>query len=196
LSRRTTGSCDGRRTWRACQPVGSAARCRSETVACTVSHDSRGCITGHFEAIATWAQWGWPPNRGTGSRTHPPGHHPPRLTCSPVAAATGSRALASRARAGPARREPAVRPDPCPVRQPRGVVIEEQAGDQLAARPHVRGVAAVTGLYFLGLLWQHSQASASLLGPELDGPYLLEMMGREAAGSSRSAADRKLTRVA
>ena len=31
------------------------------------------------------------------------------------------------------------------------------------------------GLYFLGLLWQHSQASASLLGPTLDGPYLLDL---------------------
>jgi putative flavoprotein involved in K+ transport len=43
---------------------------------------------------------------------------------------------------------------------------------------HRRGVTAVPGLYFLGLLWQHSQASASLLAPELDGPYLLERMGQ------------------
>jgi putative flavoprotein involved in K+ transport len=28
---------------------------------------------------------------------------------------------------------------------------------------NVRGVSAVPGLYFLGLLWQHSQASASLV---------------------------------
>jgi putative flavoprotein involved in K+ transport len=41
---------------------------------------------------------------------------------------------------------------------------------------HVRGVSSVPGLYFLGLLWQHSQASASLVGPGLDGPYLLEQM--------------------
>ena len=41
---------------------------------------------------------------------------------------------------------------------------------------NVRGVTAVPGLYFLGLLWQHSQASASLLAPELDGPYLVERM--------------------
>jgi putative flavoprotein involved in K+ transport len=43
---------------------------------------------------------------------------------------------------------------------------------------NVRGVTAVPGLYFLGLLWQHSQASASLLSPELDGPYLVERMAR------------------
>jgi putative flavoprotein involved in K+ transport len=47
--------------------------------------------------------------------------------------------------------------------------------------PHnTRGVAAIPGLFFLGLLWQHSQASASLVGPGLDGPYLLEMMNRQA----------------
>jgi putative flavoprotein involved in K+ transport len=39
-----------------------------------------------------------------------------------------------------------------------------------------RGVTAVPGLYFLGLLWQHSQASASLVGPELDAPYLVDTM--------------------
>jgi putative flavoprotein involved in K+ transport len=44
---------------------------------------------------------------------------------------------------------------------------------------NVRGVAEVPGLYFLGLLWQHSQASASLVGPELDGPYLVEAMARQ-----------------
>ena len=47
---------------------------------------------------------------------------------------------------------------------------------------NVRGVSAVPGLYFLGLLWQHSQASASLVGPALDGPHLLhEMTNRWAA---------------
>jgi hypothetical protein len=29
-------------------------------------------------------------------------------------------------------------------------------------------------LSFLGLLWQHSQASASLVGPELDAPHFVE----------------------
>jgi putative flavoprotein involved in K+ transport len=45
---------------------------------------------------------------------------------------------------------------------------------------NVRGVTDVPGLYFLGLLWQHSQASASLLAPELDAPYLVEQMSRSA----------------
>jgi putative flavoprotein involved in K+ transport len=35
-----------------------------------------------------------------------------------------------------------------------------------------RGVTAVPGLFFLGLLWQHSHASTSLIGPEVDAPYL------------------------
>jgi len=35
---------------------------------------------------------------------------------------------------------------------------------------NARGVSDVPGLSFLGLLWQHSQASASLVGPSLDGP--------------------------
>ena len=53
-------------------------------------------------------------------------------------------------------------------------------------RPHgagqeaVRGVASVPGLYFLGLLWQHSQASASLVGPGLDAPYLVEALACQA----------------
>jgi putative flavoprotein involved in K+ transport len=40
-----------------------------------------------------------------------------------------------------------------------------------------RGVSEVTGLYFLGLLWQHSQASATLFGPRLDAPHLVAEMG-------------------
>jgi putative flavoprotein involved in K+ transport len=36
-----------------------------------------------------------------------------------------------------------------------------------------RGVSDVPGLYFLGLLWQHTQASATLLGPMLDAPHLV-----------------------
>jgi putative flavoprotein involved in K+ transport len=53
--------------------------------------------------------------------------------------------------------------------------------DGLGYPQNVRGVAAVPGLYFLGLLWQHSQASASLVGPELDAPYLVEHLGRRTA---------------
>jgi putative flavoprotein involved in K+ transport len=54
---------------------------------------------------------------------------------------------------------------------------------------HRRGVTDVPGLYFLGLLWQHTQASATLVGPTLDGPYIAEQMGlripeRAAAGAS------------
>ncbi|HEY6416519.1 MAG TPA: hypothetical protein VIX41_09785 [Acidimicrobiales bacterium] len=52
--------------------------------------------------------------------------------------------------------------------------------DELGYPHNTRGVAAIPGLFFLGLLWQHSQASASLVGPGLDGPYLLEMMNRQA----------------
>ncbi len=40
-----------------------------------------------------------------------------------------------------------------------------------------RGVSEIPGLYFLGLLWQHSQASASLFGPTVDAPHLAERMG-------------------
>jgi putative flavoprotein involved in K+ transport len=48
--------------------------------------------------------------------------------------------------------------------------------DHLGYPRNLRGVSAVPGLYFLGLLWQHSQASASLIGPGLDGPRLVEAM--------------------
>ena len=57
--------------------------------------------------------------------------------------------------------------------------------DELGYPRNERGVAAVPGLYFLGLLWQHKQASASLVGPSLDGPYLVDRMAREAAPRSR-----------
>jgi putative flavoprotein involved in K+ transport len=40
-----------------------------------------------------------------------------------------------------------------------------------------RGVSDVPGLYYVGLLWQHTQASATLLGPKLDGRYVAERMG-------------------
>jgi putative flavoprotein involved in K+ transport len=39
-----------------------------------------------------------------------------------------------------------------------------------------RGVTDVPGLYFLGLLWQHTQASATLFGPNLDAGHLAEHM--------------------
>jgi putative flavoprotein involved in K+ transport len=49
--------------------------------------------------------------------------------------------------------------------------------DEMGFPRHRRGVTDVQGLYFLGLLWQHTQASATLIGPRLDAPYLLEAMG-------------------
>jgi putative flavoprotein involved in K+ transport len=57
--------------------------------------------------------------------------------------------------------------------------IEAPLLDELGYPRNTRGVSAIPGLYFLGLLWQHSQASASLIGPGLDGPYLLEMMNQD-----------------
>jgi putative flavoprotein involved in K+ transport len=58
--------------------------------------------------------------------------------------------------------------------RPRLAWIDAPILDELRYPRQVRGVAAVPGLFFLGLLWQHSQASAFLVGPALDGPYLLE----------------------
>ena len=69
----------------------------------------------------------------------------------------------------------------------RSARIDAPIIDELGYPRHVRGVSAVPGLYFLGLLWQHSQASASLLGPELDGQYLVDMMMRLAPRRSKSA---------
>lgn len=40
-----------------------------------------------------------------------------------------------------------------------------------------RGVTDMPGLYFLGLLWQHTQASATLFGPNLDAGHLAAHMG-------------------
>jgi putative flavoprotein involved in K+ transport len=40
-----------------------------------------------------------------------------------------------------------------------------------------RGVTEVPGLYFIGSLWQHNQASATLFGLELDARVLAERMG-------------------
>lgn len=49
--------------------------------------------------------------------------------------------------------------------------------DELGLPKQRRGVTDVPGLCFLGLLWQHTQASATLIGPTLDAPYLLDAMG-------------------
>ena len=54
---------------------------------------------------------------------------------------------------------------------------------------HRRGVTEVPGLYFLGLLWQYTQASSTLVGPTLDAPHLLEAMelGGGEGGIARGA---------
>jgi putative flavoprotein involved in K+ transport len=44
-----------------------------------------------------------------------------------------------------------------------------------------RGATEVPGLFFLGLLWQHTQGSATLFGPNADGPHLLDRMAMTAA---------------
>lgn len=49
--------------------------------------------------------------------------------------------------------------------------------DELGFPRHRRGVTEVPGLGFLGLPWQHTQASATLLGPMLDGPHVAAAMG-------------------
>jgi hypothetical protein len=36
--------------------------------------------------------------------------------------------------------------------------------------------------------WQHSQASASLVGPQLDGPYLAEIVARHASRPGKRSA--------
>jgi len=41
---------------------------------------------------------------------------------------------------------------------------------------NTRGVSDVPGLYFLGLLWQHTEGSATLVGPALDAPHLAERL--------------------
>jgi hypothetical protein len=35
----------------------------------------------------------------------------------------------------------------------------------------------VPGLYFLGLMWQSAQPSATLFGPMIDGPWIARQMG-------------------
>ena len=74
--------------------------------------------------------------------------------------------------------------------------IDAPIVDALGYPRNVRGVASVPGIYFLGLLWQHSQASASLVGPQLDGPRLVEAMSRQAAGRPRVASANPATRAA
>lgn len=60
--------------------------------------------------------------------------------------------------------------------------------DEMGLPKQRRGVSDVPGLYFLGLLWQHTQASATLFGPSLDAPYLLDTMGLAGAVTDEAAA--------
>jgi len=54
--------------------------------------------------------------------------------------------------------------------------------DELGLPRQRRGMSEVPGLSFLGLLWQHTQASATLGGPAMDGQYLAEQMGLGVVG--------------
>jgi putative flavoprotein involved in K+ transport len=49
--------------------------------------------------------------------------------------------------------------------------------DEMGVPRQRRGVTDVPGLYFLGLLWQYTQASATLGGPAMDGQHLAQQMG-------------------
>ena len=55
--------------------------------------------------------------------------------------------------------------------------IEPPIVDEMGFPRQHRGISDVPGLSFIGLLWQHSQASSTLRGPSLDGRYLAEQMG-------------------
>ena len=50
-----------------------------------------------------------------------------------------------------------------------------------------RGVSDIPGLYFIGLQWQHSQASATLFGPTIDAPYLARAMGLDLVRNAEAA---------
>jgi putative flavoprotein involved in K+ transport len=49
--------------------------------------------------------------------------------------------------------------------------------DDMGYPRHTRGVTEVPGLYFLGLLWQRNQSSATLFGVNEDAHYLAAQMG-------------------
>jgi putative flavoprotein involved in K+ transport len=60
--------------------------------------------------------------------------------------------------------------------------------DDLGHPKQRRGITEVPGLAFLGLHWQHTQASATLVGPLSDGPYLAAQLGLPVAPPERTAA--------
>jgi putative flavoprotein involved in K+ transport len=55
--------------------------------------------------------------------------------------------------------------------------IDAPIVDEMGIPRQKRGVSEVPGLYFLGLIWQHNQVSATLFGPHQDGPYVATQMG-------------------
>jgi putative flavoprotein involved in K+ transport len=55
--------------------------------------------------------------------------------------------------------------------------IDLPVTDEMGFPRQVRGVSEVPGLYFLGSLWQHDQASATLFGIQRDARVLAEKMG-------------------
>jgi putative flavoprotein involved in K+ transport len=66
--------------------------------------------------------------------------------------------------------------------------IELPILDEMGYPRQTRGVSDVPGLYFLGLLWQYGQPSATLFGPTIDGPYLAAKMGLPVAADPVPAA--------
>ena len=55
--------------------------------------------------------------------------------------------------------------------------IEPSITDEMGFPKQVRGVTDVPGLYVIGSLWQHDQASATLFGVPRDARFLAERMG-------------------
>jgi putative flavoprotein involved in K+ transport len=55
--------------------------------------------------------------------------------------------------------------------------IDAPITDELGFPRQVRGVAELPGLFFIGSLWQHSQASATLFGVDADARELAQRMG-------------------
>jgi putative flavoprotein involved in K+ transport len=60
--------------------------------------------------------------------------------------------------------------------------------DAMGFPRQTRGVTDVAGLYFIGSLWQHSQASATLVGVDLDARALAQRMGLAAAEAAAGPA--------
>jgi putative flavoprotein involved in K+ transport len=59
--------------------------------------------------------------------------------------------------------------------------IEPLITDEIGFARQVRGVTEIPGLYVIGSLWQHDQASATLVGTPRDARVLAERMGLETA---------------